>query len=281
VEAGLPGWFPETTPNQDSPLNHMLSRFLDSNFKNNRRVNVSALVKKIRSGESIPVGSLVLMASGDRRIRFKILEQSAIHKGFSEPLVLNEFAAEHKVTTNYLHWYLTRDEVVKCLVENARGAVFLRVPRKVLHAIPVPLPTTITRIKAEVEFSPVKTDNPFSNVINDLYRDYQLNLVNQRYRTASVLAGAICEVILYQLLVESGVNQKLLKDDRGLGMNKMLDYVRVLKLEQAPGFPLSQLEEIRKNRNEAVHAGLLIHKKRELTRESLDAFNPVVKYFGL
>jgi hypothetical protein len=143
------------------------------------------------------------------------------------------------------------------------------------------LPTTITRIKAEVEFSPVKTDNPFSNVINDLYRDYQLNLVNHRYRTASVLAGAICEVILYQLLVESGVNQKLLKDDRGLGMNKMLDYVRVLKLEQAPGFPLSQLEEIRKNRNEAVHAGLLIHKKRELTRENLDAFNPVVKYFGL
>ena len=259
----------------------MLTSFLDSNFKNSRRLTVGSLVRKIRTGELIPKGSLALMASGDRRIRFKILDQDTPHKGFSEPLILNEFAAEHKVTANYLHWFLTRVEVAQHLVDHARGAVFVRVPRTILHAVPVPLPGRVTRIKLEVDFSPVKTDNPFSKVIDELYSDYQLNLNNRRFRTATILAGAICEIILYQLLVEHGVNAKLLKDDRGLGMNKMLDYVRVLKLEQTPGFPISQLEEIRKNRNEAIHAGLLVNKRRDLALKDMDAFNPVIKYFGL
>lgn len=259
----------------------MLTSYLDSKFKNSRRVTVGTLVRKIRTGELIPKGSLVLMASGDRRIRFKVLDQDTPHKGFSEPLVLNEFATEHKVTANYLHWFLTGDEVAQFLVDNAHGAVFIRVPRTILHSVPVPLPARVTRIKAQVDFSPIKTDNPFSKIIDDLYRDYQLNLNNRRFRTATVLAGAISEVILYQLLVEQGVSSKLLRDDRGLGMNKMLDYVRVLKLEQARGFPLSQLEEIRRNRNEAVHAGLLVNKPRDLTLADMDAFNPVIKYFGL
>lgn len=259
----------------------MLTSFLDSNFKNSRRVTVGSLVRKIRTGELIPKGSLVLMASGDRRIRFKVLEQDTPHKGFSEPLILNEFAAEHKVTANYLHWFLTRAQVVQHLIDHARGAVFIRVPRIILHAVSVPLPGRVTQIKPEVDFSPVKTDNPFSKVIDDLYSDYQLNLNNRRFRTATVLAGAICEIILYQLLIEHGVSAKLLRDDRGLGMNKMLDYVRVLKLEQTPGFPISQLEEIRKNRNEAIHAGLLVNKHRDLALKDMEAFNPVIKYFGL
>lgn len=86
---------------------------------------------------------------------------------------------------------------------------------------------------------------------------------------------------MYQLLIEHGVSQKLLKDDCSPGMNKLLDYIRVLKLEQRPGFPLSQLQEIRKNRNDAIHAGLLVSNAREMTVADLDAFNSAIKYFGL
>lgn len=259
----------------------MLTSFLDTKFKNNRRVTIGDLIVKINSGETIPSGALVIMASGDRRLRLKLLEKDTPNKGFSEPLVLNDFAAEHKVTANYLHWYLSQPDVANHLVENATGAVFLRVPRSFLLAVPIPLPTRVVKIKPIVEFAIVKTNNPFSKIISDLHNDYLLNITNKRYRTATVLAGAICEVVLYQLLIEHGVSQKLLKDDRGLGMNKLLDYIRVLKLEQALGFPLSQLEEIRKNRNDAIHAGLLVNKDRELTASDLDALNPVIKYFGL
>lgn len=259
----------------------MLTNYLDAKFKNNRRVTIGSLVVKIRSGEVIPSGSLVVMASGDRRLRLKLLEQDTVNKGFSEPLALNTFAAEHKVTANYLHWYLSQPEVAHYLVEHASGAVFVRVPRTFLHSVPVPLPTSVTKIRPIGEFAVLKTDNPFSKIIGDLHNDYLLNVANKRYRTATVLAGAICEVVLYQLLLEHGVSPKLLKDDRGLGMNKLLDYIRVLKLEQAPGFPLSQLQEIRQNRNDAIHAGLLVNKDREMTLRDLEPLDPVIRYFGL
>lgn len=259
----------------------MLTSYLDSKFSGCRRVPIGALVVKVRAGEMIPNGSLVVMASGDRRLRLKILDRDTPHKSFSEPLVLNEFATEHKVTPAYLHWYLSQPDVSTYLVENAAGAVFVRVPRKFLHAVPVPLPASVKKIKTVTEFAVVKTNNRFSQIIGELHSDYRLNVDNRRYRTATVLAGAICEVILYQMLVEHGVNPKLLKDDHGLGINKMLDYVRVLKIDETPGFPISQLEELRKKRNSALHAGLLVNANQELTEEDLQPINPVIKYFGL
>jgi hypothetical protein len=259
----------------------MLDSYLDSTFKNNKRVPLGTLIQRLKAGEDIPKGTLVVMASGDRRLRLKILEQPAKHKGFSEPLLLNEFALEHKVTSNYLFWYLSREPIANYLVENASGAVFLRVPKSFLHSIPVALPTRIKEIKLVPEFSVVKTNNQFTKLIGDLHNDYLLNVTNSRYRTAAILAGAICEVILYQMLIEHGVSSKLLKDDRSLGFNKLLDYIRILKLEENRGFPISQLTEIQKKRNKAIHAGLLVNEERTFSLDDLDAFDQVIKYFGL
>jgi len=259
----------------------MLTCYLDTNFKTNKRVALEALVERTSPGSIIPKGSLVVMASGDRRLRLKILDKDTLHKNLSEPLVLNTFAAEHKVTPHYLLWFMSREAVANYLVERATGAVFIRVPRPILHALPVPLPTSVKKIKSTQEFSIIKTNNEFSALLADLYSDYMLNAVNHRYRTSAVLAGAICEVILYQLLVEQGVNKTLLKNDRGLGIGKLLDYSRVLKLDETPGFPMSQLVELQKTRNNAVHAGLLVNKTRKITREDLAAFDPIIKYFGI
>jgi hypothetical protein len=259
----------------------MLTSFLDSKFQKNKRVPLGALVSQIRSKEVIPAGVLVVMASGDRRLRIRLLDRDTPHKGFSEPLALNEFAVAHKVTPNYLLWYLSHEQVAGYLVEQATGAVFLRVPRKILHAVPVPLPTRVTRIKPAIEFSVVKTNNQFSRLIGDLHNDYLLNVANSRFRTAAVLAGAICEVVLYQLLIEQDVSPSLLKDDRALGFSKLLDYIRVLQLDRAPGFPMSQLVELQRNRNDAIHAGLLVNRDRGMSAKDLECFNPVIKYFGL
>lgn len=259
----------------------MLTSFLDSKFPKNKRVPIGSLVSPVRARDLISAGVLVVMASGDRRLRIKVLDRDTPHKGFSEPLPLNEFALIHKVTPSYLLWYLSLEPVASYLVEQATGAVFLRVPRKVLYAVPVPLPTRVTRITSPIEVSVVKTNNEFSRLIADLHSDYLLNAKNNRFRTAAVLAGAICEVILYQLLIEHGVSQSLLKDDRGLGFNKLLDYVRVLGLDKEPAFPMSQLVELQRNRNHAVHAGLLVNKPREMRADDLECFNPVIKYFGL
>jgi hypothetical protein len=259
----------------------MLNSYLDSKFSGNKRVPLSAFVGSIRSNETIPSGTLVVMASGDRRLRLKVLDHDTPHKGFSQPLPLNEFAVAHKVTAHYLLWYLSQELVAGYLVQNATGAVFLRVPRKLLLEIPVPLPTRVRKISSAIEYSPVKTNNEFSRLIAELNNDYLLNVKNARFRTALILAGATCEVILYQLLIEQGVKPSLLKDDRGLGFNKLLDYVRVLRLDAAPGFPMSQLVELQRHRNHAVHASLLVNKPQTLSLSDLECFNPIVKYFGL
>jgi hypothetical protein len=259
----------------------MINSFLNSKFPKNKRVPLGTLISPTRTNSSIAAGVLVVMASGDRRLRIKILDRETPHKGFSEPLALNDFAIEHKVTANYLHWYLSHEIVANFLVERSTGAVFLRVPRKILYDIPVPLPTRVTRIKPATEFSVVKTNNEFSRLIAGLHNDYLLNRGNNRFRTAAVLAGAICEVILYQLLIEKGVSASLLRDDRSLGFSKLLDYIRVLGLDQAQGFPISQLVELQRNRNHAIHAGLLVNKNRDITDKDLDCFNHVIKYFGL
>lgn len=259
----------------------MLASYLDRMFPTNKRVPLSALVETVRKNEIIPAGVLVVMASGDRRLRLKVLDRDTPHRGFSQPLSLNQFAVAHKVTPNYLLWYLSQEPVADYLVQNATGAVFLRVPRKLLQSIPVPLPSRVTKIGAAIEYSPVKTNNEFSRLIAEIHNDFLLNVKNHRFRTAAILAGATCEVILYQLLIEHGIKSSLLKDDRGLGFNKLLDYIRILRLDETSGFPMSQLVQLQRHRNQAIHAGLLVNKPCVLGASDLECFNPVIRYFGL
>lgn len=65
------------------------------------------------------------MALGDRKLRLKILDHDTPHKGFFESFSLNAFATEHKVTPNYLLWYLSLEPVANYLIKQAKGAVFL------------------------------------------------------------------------------------------------------------------------------------------------------------
>lgn len=226
-------------------------------------------------------GTLVVMASGDRKLRVKVLDKDTPHRGFSQPLLLNLYAQDQKVTPNYLLWYLSHGPVREYLLANATGSVILRVSRKVLLALPVPLPTRPIVLKEVDELVLSQRDDPFSRLIDALYHDYILNLNNNRFRTSIILAGAIAEIILYQLLTEQDINQKVLADDRNLGLGKMLDYIRLLKLDQVVAFPLTHLVDLQKKRNSAIHATLLVKNAREFSREDLSCFDQIIKHFGL
>ncbi|MBI3597002.1 MAG: hypothetical protein HY203_07620 [Nitrospirae bacterium] len=209
-----------------------ITRFLDKKFAKNTRVPIAKLIDPIKHGATMTAGTLVLMASGDRKLRLKILEKDTPHKGFSEPLLLNSYAREQRLTPNFLLWYLSHPEVREYLLAHTTGSVLLRVPRNILHALPVPLPTHVFKEERIHEVIVAKTNDALSRLINAFYSDYQLNLNNGRFRTATILAGAISEVILYQLLLEQEIDRKILSEDRNLGLSKMLDYVQLLKLER-------------------------------------------------
>ncbi|HEX5717027.1 MAG TPA: hypothetical protein VF179_12760 [Thermoanaerobaculia bacterium] len=254
--------------------------FLDRKFKRNTRLPLAKLVEPIKYGSTIKPGTLVIMASGDRKLRLKILDKETPHKGFSEPLALNTNAHEHRVTPNYLLWYLSHEAIRDHLLSHATGSVILRVPRVVIHSLPVPLPSRAVKDKGVDEVVLTKKDDPLSRLIDQFYHDYRMNLDRGSFRTAVILAGAICEVILYQLLLEHGVDQSMLSNDRNLALSKLLDYVRLLKLDRSEGLPLTHLNDIRKKRNSAIHAGPLAGGK-EFSKSDLDSFDHIIRYFGI
>jgi hypothetical protein len=258
-----------------------LTSFLDRKFSKNQQVPLRDLIDPIKHGSVIKAGTLVLMASGDRKLRLKILETNTPHKGFSEPMPLNDYAHKQWVTPNYLLWYLSHEEIREYLLSYATGSVLLRVPRKILYGLPIALPTRVVKPSKLGEVVISRRDDPFSELIDEFYKDYRLNCSSERFRTATILAGAICEVILYQLLIDQGVNPKMLSEDRALALAKMLDYVRLLKLDQAAGFPLNHLYDIQKKRNAAIHAGLLISRRRQFLAADLAPFDHVIRYFGI
>lgn len=257
--------------------NELISAF-DTKFRGQQRVLLGKLTSTIKHGETIPAGTFVVMASGDRKLRVKILEKDVPHKGFSVPLPLNRLAEDSKVTPRYLLWFFSHPFVCEYLLEHTTGSVFLRVPKRVLESLPVPIPKGATKLEAAKELI-LERDDEFAKQLSFFYDDYLLNVNNGRFRTAIILAGAIAEMLVYQSLIEQGVDKKLLTGDRNLGLGKMLTYLQLLRLDKT--VPLNHLRDIQSKRNEAVHAGRMAGAKTQFVKEDLECFDNIIKHYGI
>lgn len=260
---------------------HELQSFIDKNFKQNKKKKLESLITPLKHGQTIPKGTLAIMASSDATLRLKLLNKDTPHKGFSTPLVINDESRKLGITENYLHWYLGQEQVQTNLMKHATGSVILRVPRKYVYSLPVPVPVRPVKHNIGQEVVISKPDDPFRNSVNAFYEDYLLNIQHQRYRTAAILAGAVCEALLYQLLLEEGVDKKLMDGDRSLGLGKLLTYLKLLKLDKSLSLPMTHLTDVQKKRNGAVHFGSLKNKPIEFEATDLESFNQVIKYFGI
>lgn len=220
------------------------------------------------------------MASGSTHLQLKILENDTPHKGFSIPLLIRDNALAKGITPNYLHWFLSQSEIANELMQHAKGSVFLRIPKIIIDQIPVPIPRKVQDWPSQANVIFKKDTDEFKSLIAMFYEDFQLNVKHKRYRTAVILAGAICETMLFQLLIECGVEKNLLEEDK-LALGGLIKYVKLLRLEKELGVPLNHIQEIQKSRNKAVHIGADKLNNCLFSHNDFKAFDHIIKYFGI
>jgi hypothetical protein len=264
-----------------------LQSFLDSKFKKNQKEKLGNVIDHIKRSDIIPKGTLVIMASANAQLRLKMLDEDIPNKGFSTPLAINEQGKELGITPNYLMWYFSQETVKNYLIQYATGATFLRIPRDILFDIQVPLPIYPNSPKFSEKEIILQDNTAYKLLINQFYQDYLLNLRNESFKVCIILAGAICEVILYQVLLdvlsEQGGSEKIIKDDPSIALGKMITYAKLLRLDSEDNLniPLNHFEDIQQKRNKAIHVRLSGQDIPNFKKEDLACFDQIIKFFGI
>jgi hypothetical protein len=242
---------------------------------------LARVIEPSKRNTAIPKGTLVVMPFVNGEVRLKIIGQDVVDKGFSIPLRISAGGCAKGLSPNYLLWYLKQDFVGRFLLSHVSGSVFPRIPKAVLFGINVPLPKYKRTYSDKTDVRMAKVKNHFRDMVNEYYQDYRSNFEKGQYRTATILAGAIAEAILYQLLLENDVDSSLLKNDRNMTMGKLLDYTRLLKLDKTFSLPLGEFSDLQKKRNRAAHIGAALSNDMPFGKEDLHCFDRIIKHFGV
>ena len=262
----------------ENSLQHEFEKFLDEKFSDNLKEPLGKLAK-IRTRYEVPDATLVVAPLINGNIQFKISDENFP----SSTLYKAIFLRDYRVTNNYLLWYFSFEPVKNLIASLAKGSIVPIIESGDLENILIPIPKKYDdqRHGPFSEEALIAVTNPFRKLIGLLHDDFVLNFKEKRFITASILAGAISEAILYKILVDYGIEENLL---RGATSGTLIKYIKLLKLDENLHFSLSPFESIQRIRNKTVHAEKavkLINAAYTVSEDDLKSFDEIVRHFGL
>ncbi|MCB0486721.1 MAG: hypothetical protein KDC47_11040, partial [Flavobacteriaceae bacterium] len=166
-----------------------------------------------------------------------------------------------KVIQNYLSLFVTGN-IIAFLPKRAFDDLFIIKPQKIGQSL------DSVNITARSEFKVI---------IKKYFAEYQKNINTGNFVSASFLAGAICEAILYQFLRDKGVKKKFLE-------RKMYgDLLEIVEIMDLKIMNFQEFKKLKKFRNLIHPKNALnnINKIDDLEKEIEVTFNQIIKNFGI
>lgn len=259
------------------PIKEAYLSYLNKKLKDSKKVPFKNLTDKI-SAENALKGDVVIKNHPSGKLLIEIIKSpKTVKKHWNIYRITDE-----KVSPEYLLWHFSQSKVREYLNMHAVGSVIREIPMHIIEEILIPIPKILDAKSKKSRVLLKNENNLIREYIRNFYLDYQENLNNYRYDTAIILAGAICEAILYETLVEAGVPENILSQNKTLGT--LIEYAMIKEVGKDLEIELSLFDNIRKHRNKAVHVGAAV--KRLETGEVIDktvfnSFDQIIKNFGI
>jgi hypothetical protein len=259
------------------PINTRYQNLLSKQMKNSIKVPFNKLTNRVQNRE-IEKGDIIIKNYPDGRLLFELAKKA----GKEKPYWIKYRVIDNRVSPEYLLWFFSKKEILEYLSLHATGSVIRMIPSKVVEGILIPIPKVISDRSKKSKVSFTNNNGLIRQIIQNFYLDYQENLNMNRFETAIILAGAICEAILYESLLEVGIKEKILSQNKTLG--HLIEYAQIKELDKTLGINLTHFENIKQQRNKTIHIGSAIKRLENgeiIEKQIFKEFDNIIKHFGI
>ncbi|MCC4214101.1 hypothetical protein [Leeuwenhoekiella parthenopeia] len=215
---------------------------------------------------SDPSGRLLEIKSSARGFLFKIVDSNYTKNSiYFKPNINNS-----EISLEQASWYLNFQAVSEYLKLFSIGTVIPKIHLKVLNGLMIPVSSNSISRRNDYKFDKNSLD-PYRALLHTYYEEFKENFLKRNYYSSTSLAGSICELILFQLLLEqTSVTESML---RTKGLGTYIEYCRMLELDKEYSFGLTPFENINKLRNKFVHPSNAIFEVLNNIENLISKFN--------
>lgn len=254
-----------------------LGILLDKKFKDSLKIPFKDLVTRVSNGD-MQEGDIVIKSLFNQDLLIEV--DKKLDKKNS--INIRYRIKDNRISANYLLWFFSKPEVTEYLKIHLTGTVIRRIPIEIVLNMLIPIPPILDKKHKNNRIVLSDKKSPIREIIGKFYQDYQINFKENRLETSIILAGAICEAILYESLLDVGVSDKILSQNKTLG--SLIEYAQIKELDKEYEVNLTHFEAIKQNRNKTIHIGSALKTLEagsSVDREIFKDFDNIIKNFGI